>query len=133
MQQGVEHLTTHLCHIFRACLARGYIPVGATHMHQSLHFPQQHREGERGTHAAAASPFPATACSKVIQPTPPTGHGIGAQQVSPPSQSQNRLSRVHRINRGRLTDNQHSLTRSSRRGVTQQAADSAGGTGEVYP
>jgi hypothetical protein len=26
LQQGVEHLTTHLCHIFRACLARGYIP-----------------------------------------------------------------------------------------------------------
>jgi hypothetical protein len=23
LQQGVEHLTTHLCHIFRACLARG--------------------------------------------------------------------------------------------------------------
>jgi hypothetical protein len=68
--------------------------VGATHMHQSLRFLQQHREGERGTHAAAASPFPATACSKVIQPTPPTGHGIGAQQVSPASQSQNRLSRV---------------------------------------
>jgi hypothetical protein len=68
--------------------------VRATHMHQSLRFPQQHREGERGTHAAAASPFSATACSKVIQPTPPTGHGIGAQQVSPASQSQNRLSRV---------------------------------------
>jgi hypothetical protein len=26
LQQGVEHLTTHLCCIFRACLARGYIP-----------------------------------------------------------------------------------------------------------
>jgi hypothetical protein len=25
LQQRVEHLTTHLCHIFRACLARGYI------------------------------------------------------------------------------------------------------------
>ena len=33
-----------------------------------------------------------------------------------------------RINRGRLTDRQHSLAHSSRRGVTQQAADSAGGT-----
>jgi hypothetical protein len=26
LQQRVEHLTTHLCRIFRACLARGYIP-----------------------------------------------------------------------------------------------------------
>jgi hypothetical protein len=26
LQQGVKHLTTHLCCIFRACLARGYIP-----------------------------------------------------------------------------------------------------------
>jgi hypothetical protein len=26
LQWGVEHLTTHLCRIFRACLARGYIP-----------------------------------------------------------------------------------------------------------
>ena len=26
LQQGVEHSTTHLCHIFRACLARGYMP-----------------------------------------------------------------------------------------------------------
>jgi hypothetical protein len=65
--------------------------VWATHMHQSRRFPEQHQEGERGTHAAAASPLPATACSKVIQPTPPTGHGIGAQQVSPVSQSQNRF------------------------------------------
>jgi hypothetical protein len=27
LQQGVEYLTTHLCKIFRACLARGYIPI----------------------------------------------------------------------------------------------------------
>jgi hypothetical protein len=26
LQQGVDHLMTRLCHIFRACLARGYIP-----------------------------------------------------------------------------------------------------------
>jgi hypothetical protein len=26
LQQGGEHLTTHLCHIFRDCLAKGYIP-----------------------------------------------------------------------------------------------------------
>jgi hypothetical protein len=26
LQQEVEHLTTHLCRIFRACLPRGYIP-----------------------------------------------------------------------------------------------------------
>jgi hypothetical protein len=26
LHQGVNHLTTHLCHIFTACLARGYIP-----------------------------------------------------------------------------------------------------------
>jgi hypothetical protein len=26
LQQGVNHLMTHLCCIFRACLARGYIP-----------------------------------------------------------------------------------------------------------
>jgi hypothetical protein len=26
LQQGVKHLMTHLCCIFRACLARGYIP-----------------------------------------------------------------------------------------------------------
>jgi hypothetical protein len=26
LQQGVEHLMTHLYHIFRACLTRGYIP-----------------------------------------------------------------------------------------------------------
>jgi hypothetical protein len=26
LQQAVEHLTTHLCRIFRASLARGYIP-----------------------------------------------------------------------------------------------------------
>jgi hypothetical protein len=25
LQQGVDHLTTHLCRILRACLARGYI------------------------------------------------------------------------------------------------------------
>jgi len=26
LQQGIEHLTAHLCHIFRACLAGRYIP-----------------------------------------------------------------------------------------------------------
>ena len=56
-----------------------------------LRFSQQQQEGERGTHAAAASPLTATACSKVVQPTPPTGHGIGAQRVLSASQSQNRL------------------------------------------
>jgi hypothetical protein len=27
LQQEVDYLTTHLCRIFRACLARGYIPI----------------------------------------------------------------------------------------------------------
>jgi hypothetical protein len=58
---------------------------------QRLRFPQQHQEGERDIHAAAASPLTATACSKVVQPTTPTGHGIGAQPVLSASQSQNRL------------------------------------------
>jgi hypothetical protein len=26
LQQGSEHLVAHLCHIFRDCLARGYVP-----------------------------------------------------------------------------------------------------------
>jgi hypothetical protein len=26
LQQGIEHLVAHPCHIFRACLAKGYIP-----------------------------------------------------------------------------------------------------------
>ena len=26
LQQGIEHLAAHLCHIFRACLARRSIP-----------------------------------------------------------------------------------------------------------
>jgi hypothetical protein len=29
LQQGVNYLTTHLCQIFRACLARGYIPTAS--------------------------------------------------------------------------------------------------------
>jgi hypothetical protein len=27
LQQGVDDLTTHLCRIFRACLARGHVPI----------------------------------------------------------------------------------------------------------
>jgi hypothetical protein len=27
LQQGVDYLTTHVCQIFRACLARGYLPI----------------------------------------------------------------------------------------------------------
>jgi hypothetical protein len=26
LQQGIEHLAAHLCCMYRACLARGYIP-----------------------------------------------------------------------------------------------------------
>jgi hypothetical protein len=26
LQQGIEHLAVHLCWLFRACLAKGYIP-----------------------------------------------------------------------------------------------------------
>ena len=27
LQQGIEHLASHLCYLFRACLAKGYIPI----------------------------------------------------------------------------------------------------------
>jgi hypothetical protein len=32
LQQGAEHVVPHLCHIFRACMAYGFIPTACRHV-----------------------------------------------------------------------------------------------------
>ena len=57
--QGITSLNTRYLTHGIMYISELDMDVWATHMHQSRRFPEQHHEGERGTHAAAASPLPA--------------------------------------------------------------------------